>query len=59
MMTGNALTAECRLIQTVRVLSGFSFFVEGARVNVRAKGRAVNSVFLVQLRKMIAGDCDG
>jgi len=30
----------------------FSFY-ERARVNVRAKGRAVNSVFLVQLRKML------
>ncbi|MGA9975617.1 MAG: hypothetical protein WBP98_12475, partial [Candidatus Sulfotelmatobacter sp.] len=30
-----------------------------ARVNVRAKGRAVNSVFLVQLRKMLAADFRG
>jgi hypothetical protein len=30
-----------------------------ARVNVRAKGRAVNSVFLVQLRKMLATDFRG
>jgi hypothetical protein len=28
-------------------------------VNVRAKGRAVNSVFLVQLRKMLATDFRG
>jgi hypothetical protein len=33
-------------------------FLEG-RVNVRAKGRAVNSVFLVQLRKMFATDFHG
>jgi hypothetical protein len=31
-------------------------FVERARVNVRVKGRWVNSVFLVQLRKMLATD---
>jgi hypothetical protein len=34
-------------------------FVERARVNVRAKGRGVNSVFLVQLRKMLSVECDG
>jgi hypothetical protein len=28
-------------------------------VNVRAKGRAVNSVFLVQLRKIVATDSRG
>jgi hypothetical protein len=31
-------------------------FYERARVNVRAKERAVNSVFLVQLRKIVATD---
>jgi hypothetical protein len=36
-----------------------SFLVERARVNVRAKGRGVNSVFLVQLRKMFATDFHG
>ena len=36
-----------------------SFLVERARVNVRAKGRGVNSVFLVQLRKMFATDFQG
>jgi len=35
------------------------YFCERARVNVRAKGRAVNSVFLVQLRKMFATDFHG
>src|SRR5271169_2577791 len=34
-------------------------FHEKARVNVRAKGRAVNSVFLVQLRKIVATDFRG
>src|SRR5580700_289775 len=34
-------------------------FVERARVNVRAKERAVNSVFLVQLRKIVATDFRG
>ena len=34
-------------------------FIEKARVNVRAKGRAVNSVFLVQLRKIVATDFRG
>ncbi len=34
-------------------------FVERARVNVGAKGRGVNSVFLVQLRKMFATDFHG
>jgi hypothetical protein len=42
----------------LRPISRF-IFVEKARVNVRAKGRAVNSVFLVQLRKMFAADFRG
>jgi len=45
-----------------RFLSATDFrfiFAERARVNVRAKGRAVNSVFLVQLRKMLAADFRG
>jgi hypothetical protein len=35
------------------------FFCLMANQNVRAKGRAVNSVFLVQLRKMVATDFRG
>jgi hypothetical protein len=41
----------------VLVWAEFRFsFCERAKENVRAKGRAVNSVFLVQLRKMLATD---
>ena len=36
--------------------SGDRVFVGGARVNVRGKEDGVNSVFLVQLRKMAAAD---
>jgi hypothetical protein len=42
----------------LRPIFGF-IFVERARVNVRAKERAVNSVFLVQLRKIVATDFRG
>src|SRR5258708_28707288 len=34
----------------------FIFLLKRARPNVRAKWDGVNSVFLVQLRKMMAGD---
>ena len=40
-------------------LSLVSFPVERARVNVRAKGSGVNSVFLVQLRKNVVLGCRG
>src|ERR1700684_394559 len=42
----------------LRPISRF-IFIERARVNVRAKGRVVNSVFLVQLRKIVGTDFRG
>jgi hypothetical protein len=53
------LIADRRPVSSrLRPISRF-IFVERARVNVRAKGRAVNSVFLVQLRKIVATDFRG
>jgi hypothetical protein len=47
----------------VKSLAGYrlrpEFFRERARPNVRAKGRGVNPIFLVQLRKMLAADFRG
>jgi hypothetical protein len=56
----NELPMGLLRLQPFLVLAEFRFTVcERARVNVRAKGRAVNSVFLVQLRKMLATDFCG
>jgi hypothetical protein len=49
----------CLRVSTTDSVSVRFVFVERARVNVGAKGREVNSVFLVQLRKMFATDFRG
>ena len=57
---GPAFGLRLYRVINILILAEFSFtFCERARVNVRAKGRAVNSVFLVQLRKMSATDFRG
>jgi hypothetical protein len=55
-MTNGARFVPCRLLSSAE----FDFiFVERANENVVAKGRGVNSVFLVQLRKMLTADFRG